>query len=660
MSLAAALKRVLVAIGGAVVLIGATLALVAMLLPVETVRRAVEAELSTRLGLPVTVRGPVSIGVTPQLVVRMGDLVVGPTEAPVLVARGAVGALRLLPLIAGTVSISEYGLDAPRMTVRIGADGATNLDRTIEAMRGFVRSGHGMSLPDLRINDGALTLVDERTGRSTVFGADVLSLSWPHTERAATASGTIDWHGEAFEFTTVIARPLSVVGGDRSSLRLRLSGKILRAGFDGQFSVGSGGQASGTLTVETSSLRQALRWLGQPVGPGAGLGPFAVKGDASVSSARVMFNRANVELDGNLAEGTLTAEWDTGRTRIQGTLDAGRINASGYLADLPLFGASLPGTGNAPAWSQAPLNLAAITAADLDLRLSARELVLAHVTLGRTGAAVSTRANRVAMTIGESLAFGGTLRGSLSIAQPPEGPMDVRLSGSLQRAQLTQGFGDLLGLRRLEGTGNAQLMLEARGNSIDQIVRTMTGEATLTAIEGAVVGVNAEAMLRRLERRPLAAAGADARAGRTPFERLLVSVRLQNGVATAEDAVMDGPVVHVALTGSAQIPGRELDLRGVATLKRQSSGSPNAPGFELPFIVQGDWNDPFVLPDPEALIRRSGAAAPLRDLTRDRDALRAVTDAISRAVGAELQPDMERALPTLPLIMPPPVPPPSR
>ena len=35
-------------------------------------------------------------------------------------------------------------------------------------------------------------------------------------------------------------------------------------------------------------------------------------------------------------------------------------------------------------------------------------------------------------------------------------------------------------------------------------------------------------------------------------------------------------------------------------------------GFDLPFVVQGPWDDPLIFPDPESLIRRSPGAAPLQ------------------------------------------------
>jgi AsmA protein len=53
----------------------------------------------------------------------------------------------------------------------------------------------------------------------------------------------------------------------------------------------------------------------------------------------------------------------------------------------------------------------------------------------------------------------------------------------------------------------------------------------------------------------------------------------------------------------------------------------------LPFVVQGPWDDPIILPDAQSLIRRSGAAAPLLDAIRDRrtrDTVRTMIDRLSR------------------------------
>jgi len=54
--------------------------------------------------------------------------------------------------------------------------------------------------------------------------------------------------------------------------------------------------------------------------------------------------------------------------------------------------------------------------------------------------------------------------------------------------------------------------------------------------------------------------------------------------------------------------------------------------------VQGSWDDPIMLPDAEALIRRSGAAAPLLNAARDRTARDSVRSVLERLTGKPLDP----------------------
>jgi AsmA protein len=91
---------------------------------------------------------------------------------------------------------------------------------------------------------------------------------------------------------------------------------------------------------------------------------------------------------------------------------------------------------------------------------------------------------------------------------------------------------------------------------------------------------------------------------------------------------LEGGAIRLAVSGSASIPMRDLDLKGTAALVSASAES--APSFELPFVVQGRWDDPIMLPDAQSLIRRSGAAAPLLDAVRDRKTRDAVRSMLNR------------------------------
>jgi AsmA protein len=100
---------------------------------------------------------------------------------------------------------------------------------------------------------------------------------------------------------------------------------------------------------------------------------------------------------------------------------------------------------------------------------------------------------------------------------------------------------------------------------------------------------------------------------------------VNQGVVSIEDMRITGPSVRLAVAGQASVPTRDLDLKGVATLISTATSDE----FQLPFVVQGPWDDPIMLPDAQSLIRRSGAAAPLLGSGKSYnagDAVRSVID----------------------------------
>jgi AsmA protein len=195
--------------------------------------------------------------------------------------------------------------------------------------------------------------------------------------------------------------------------------------------------------------------------------------------------------------------------------------------------------------------------------------------------------------------------------------------------------GELFGINKLSGRGNLNVSLAASGSSPFGLAQSLNGSATLTGHDGAISGFNVEQLLKRLQRRPLSGGG-NFRNGSTPYDNLTVSVKFSEGTATAEDVRIEGPTSRVTLTGTASVPSREFDLKGVASL---TSGANSASAFDLPFVVQGPWDDPLIFPDPDSLIRRAPAAAPLLDAVKDRKSGDAVRSVIERLTGKAAAPD---------------------
>lgn len=193
---------------------------------------------------------------------------------------------------------------------------------------------------------------------------------------------------------------------------------------------------------------------------------------------------------------------------------------------------------------------------------------------------------------------------------------ELKLDAVLTNFDLERGLGGMTGFTRLEGSGTLTIAVTSRGTSVQEIASTLAGKVQLAMHEGALNGINAEAVMRRLERRPLSGTG-DLRGGRTPFDQLAGKLEIESGIATLSDLSIESKILKIKLSGETSIARREFDLRGIASLIRAAQANAPQVAFDLPFLIQGSWDNPYLLPDPEALIRHSGAAAPLLDAVRE-------------------------------------------
>src|SRR4029450_9179698 len=166
--------------------------------------------------------------------------------------------------------------------------------------------------------------------------------------------------------------------------------------------------------------------------------------------------------------------------------------------------------------------------------------------------AANLRGGQLVITIGEAQAYNGVIKSFLALADFDQS-VDVKSQLQFTDVDLESCLGQLFGLRRLEGKGNIQLAVEGTGDSILAVTQTLSGTATLTGTNGALAGLNVEQLLRRLERRPLSGGG-EFRSGRTPYDKITVALKINQGTVTAEDVKVEGATVVLGLVGSAWIP----------------------------------------------------------------------------------------------------------
>jgi AsmA protein len=607
----------------------AALVAISLLIPAENVRNAIKAEIRAVTGLDPVIGGDASVSLFPWGTVSFADVSLGDEdkgERP-LTAERVTARLRLLPLLFGRIEAADLWLLRPKISIRFAPEAGSNWSGLAEALARALKpapapADPAMSFSEIRIAEGTVELRDDARGLLETLSNVEVSLAWPAIAKSFVATGRFVWRDEPMDLSISLNDLSAALEGERAGLKVRLSGPPFRVGFDGHLNRRPTLKMEGTLAADTPSLRSALVWGGLRPLPGGGFARFALKAHTTLVAGTVALSGVNIELDGNSADGVLAFATD-GRPMVQGTLAADELDLTPYISTAHVLRAS------GRDWSRVPITLDGFADLDVDLRLSAARINLGSAKLGRTAIGANLRNGRLTLAIGESQAFGGVLKGSLGLAKSQAGA-EIKSQLQFANVDLDSCLRDLFGIRRIDGKGTMMFAVEAEGESVLALTQTLSGTASLAAENGSLSGVNLEQLLKRLERRPLSGGG-EFRSGRTPFDKLTVNLRLADGNANVEDVRLESAAVRLALAGSASIPARDLDLKGTASLIAAVAESP--PAFELPFVIQGPWDDPLLLPDAEILIRRSGAAAPLLDAMRDpktRDAVRSIIERVTR------------------------------
>jgi AsmA protein len=622
---ATGLKRLAIAVAAVVVAAFVTLIGLSFLMPTAAVRDAVNKEIHDVTGLDPMLRGDISVSIFLSGTVTFHDVLLGNdrTGQPAVMADELIARLRYFPLLVGRIEIADVTLVRPTINVTFLQNGQSNWSGLIDSLGQALKPNPGRtaSFSEIGIHDGTIIVRDDNKGITDRLSDVEFQVAWPSISRSFGANGRFVWNGESVDASLTLSDFLAALTGEHSGVKVRLSSAPFQLAFDGTASDQPTLKMEGTLSVESPSLRDAMLWTGKSDLPFGGFGRFALRAQSDVVGGVASLSNVNVELDGNTAEGALTLSTDGHRT-VQGTLAADALDLTPYVSGVRLLAA------NERNWDQLPIELDGLADFNLDLRLSAASIKIANVKLGRTAIAANMSDGKLDVTIGESQAFGGIAKGSVGVGNANGG---VEVTSHLQFADvdLADCLGQIFGVHRLEGHGTLALNIDGSGGSVLAVTHALNGTASLTANNGALAGINVEQLLRRLERRPLSGNG-DFRTGHTPFDQLALNLKITQGMVSVDDMHIEGPGVRLALSGQASVPTRDLDLKGTATLVSNAT----ADEFELPFVVQGPWDDPIMLPDPQSLIRRSGAAAPLLEAVKNHsagDAVRSVIDQLFAA-----------------------------
>jgi AsmA protein len=601
------LKRMIFAALAVVVVFAAALLLAPLFVSEHEARLAAVGAVRNATGVEPQVGGPVRLTLLPRPAVRIEQIRLDDGVRPSFTADALQATFEILPLLSGEVRVGSLTFERPHLSVEIGSEGDLLVGMPL---RPRVASEPGMR-PDVRFVDGTVRI--RRAGNEDVEPLRAVDAALVWTGTGLTATGSFQWRATPASASLSIADTTALGGGQRSGFRIRLDAEPLRLAFEGGLAYRNGMQADGTLSADAKSLRDALSLFALPALTRGGFGPFKLKAQAALTGNSLALTGLSIDLDGNRAEGGLTAKYARSRTIVQATL------ASETSDFTPYAGGFSVNDHEGRDWSREPIDLAALESLDADVRLSSGRVLVRKSEMRRVAATISIRSGGFTLSVGDAQFHGGILRGRAAVTRQATGEPAVKIEANISDFDLAPGLAALAGIQRLEGKGTLAIAMEGSGKHVRAITRGLSGSVTLAAKDGALNGINVEQVLRRLERKPLGGTS-DLLGGRTPFDRLTAKLHVVDGKATIDSAQIESALVRVRLAGESSIVHRDYDLRGTAALVRTGPGAKDSEPFDLPFVVLGAWDRPFLLPDPSALIQRSDAAAPLLEAVRKQTA----------------------------------------
>src|SRR6476646_7347257 len=469
----------------------------------DALRAAVEAQIRAVTGLDLVVAGHIDVSVFPGSYVSFHDVGLkgGGTSDPALQVDGLTANLRLLPLLLQRFEIADLTLLRPRIHVSLKPDGESNWTPFIQTIARTMKPGadNQVSFSEIRIQDGVLNYEDAANHLTEMLDDIDLSLAWPSISRSFAATGQFDWRGERVDGSVSASDFVAALSGDRSGFKARLVSAPVKLAFDGTVATRTSAMMEGTLTIDSPSLRNALRWAGQAPPGAGGFGRFALKARANVVGPSIALTNVNVELDGNVAEGVMTYS-NNGRQTLQATLAAGNLDFTPYISTFRLL------ASGARDWNRQLFDLNSLSTTDLDMRLSAAKVTVGPTKLGRTACGANLRGGALALSVGEAQVYGGIAKGSFGISRS-DAVADVKAQFQFTDVDLQACASELFGVTKLSGRGNLNVSLVASGASPFDLASSLDGTATLVGHDGAIAGFNVEQLLKRLERRPLSGGG---------------------------------------------------------------------------------------------------------------------------------------------------------
>jgi AsmA protein len=602
--------RWLFRVAGSLLVLALLALAIPFLIPTETVARLATAQIERLTGRALTIEGAVRPTVWPHLGVRTGAVTLANAPwsdaGPMLRADGLAIAVDMAALIGGTVRVTGIEMQTPRLLLERSADGQVNWVLSAPATAGAEGAAPAaqtaatpFTIDRAQIADGTVTYVDHASGRRFEATEVTLDAAIPDFQGEATLKASARVNGQPVALAGTVSAFAPFLDGQVVPLALTASVGGSEAGFEGRLGTAPLA-AEGAASLALGDLPALYALMGQPapaLPPGLGRGSIALTGALTLTPEGSLHLRDGVvALDDNRFAGAFDLVQGPDRPKLTAQLTAGALNLASLgqgSGGAPASGGGGAGAPAAVGWSTAPIDASGLGALDAAVSLAADSIDLGSVALGPTRLGLTIDAARAVVDLQQVAAYGGTLAGQVVLNA--RSGLSARANLSMQGLALQPLLVAFAGTDRITGTGDIRFNLLGVGGSLDALMKSLSGDASLAFRQGELLGFDLAGMIRTLD------AGFVGEGASTVFDSITASFAIENGVARNGDLALAAPLITASGAGTVDIGNQSLDYR---LTPLTLGGRELNTDVQVPVLISGPWAAPNIRLDLESLAER--------------------------------------------------------
>jgi len=571
---------------------------VLLFIPGDKIARFAENQFETATGRSITISGDVKTTIYPLLGVRTGPITIANApwskSGPLLQAEGLSIGVNLMALFSGDVKIKKIEVIAPKILLEVAKDGRENWAMAA-ATSGGGGAGDAAAIPAFSlgrgiIRNGTLKYIDHASGSEYSLSEMDVDLRLPEFSGRGDLSLSARMNGQAISLDTDVAQFGKALNGGISTMSTTMKAGGSTIKFNGKAGI-SPLAAEGDLDANLADMAALYGVMGTenpdlPKGMGRSV---SVVGKLTYTAKGTAHLRGGViKLDHNVFSGGADLFPGKDRPLIKAQITGGALDFSTLAASVDDAGQNVD---VAPGWPKDHIDVSALGIMDADVTLAAKSVNLGTVKLGPSSIKIKLDRSRAVFTLNQIKTYDGVITGQFVV----NGRGGLSVGGDL----VTKGISmqpllqDLADYERLITRSDLHLKFLGVGNTMDAIMRSLSGSGSFSLDQGEILGLDLAGMLRNLD------ASYRGEGQKTVFDKIGATFAIKDGVLSNDDLLFNAPLAKALGSGTVGIGDQTLNYRITPTVLAKEDGSG---GIAVPVIISGTWSNPKFRPDLKALI----------------------------------------------------------